>query len=93
MGVSLNGDTPKTLQNDYFFGRQTGKPHGPVGETHHFRKPPYNHNILSTCAGHPLPTPTSGAAPGIRGKAKIPRRMRHNITSGWIESMENMTNP
>lgn len=30
----------------------------------------------------PSAFPTSGAAPGIRGKAKIPRRMRHNMT--WV---------
>ena len=37
MGVSLNGGTPKPPQNDQFL---VGKPMV-VGETHHFRKPPY----------------------------------------------------
>ena len=37
MGVSLNGGTPKTPQNDNF----RRKTNGFVGETHHFRKPPY----------------------------------------------------
>ena len=38
MGVSLNGGTPKTPQNDPFL---VGKPMV-AGETHHSRKPPYN---------------------------------------------------
>ena len=36
MGVSLNGGTPKTPQNDHFL---VGKPM--VVGYHHFRKPPY----------------------------------------------------
>ena len=36
MGVSLNGGTPHPKM--IIFGRKT---HGVVGETHHFRKPPY----------------------------------------------------
>ena len=39
MGVSWNGGTPKKHpQNDHFL---VGKPHGFVGETHHFRKHSY----------------------------------------------------
>ena len=39
MDVSLNGGTPKTPQHDPFL---VGKPMFFVGETHHFRKSPYN---------------------------------------------------
>ena len=38
MGVSLNGGTPISHPKMIIFSRQT---HGFVGETHHFRKPPY----------------------------------------------------
>ena len=38
MGVSLNGGTPKIPRVMIIFSRKT---HGFVGETHHFRKPPY----------------------------------------------------
>ena len=36
LGVSLNGGTPKTPQNDHFLGKPMV-----VGETHHCRKHPY----------------------------------------------------
>ena len=41
MGVSLNGGTPISHSKMIIFSKNAGKTHGFVGETHHFKKPPY----------------------------------------------------
>jgi len=42
MGVSLNGGTPNSHPKMIILSRKT---HGFVGETHHFRKHPYKHQL------------------------------------------------